>query len=416
MMKMNNRYNLAKIASYITGGSMAICANLSPVLFITFKDLYNVSYTLLGFIVVINFFTQLVIDLIFTFFTKYFNIHKCVKMTPLIVFTGLILYGVMPMLFPKMAYFFIIISTIIFSVASGLSEVLLSPLIAEIPSENPEREMSKLHSMYAWGVVFVVIISTLYLKIFGTGNWMYLAFLWSLVPLSAFFIYQKAELPEMNNTHKKSNNSKLLSKGMILCVVCIFLGGASECTMAQWSSGFLERAIGVNKIFGDVFGVAFFAILLGIARTFYSKYGKNIINFMLMGMIGATFCYIIAGVVLNPVICIIACALTGLFTAMLWPGTLIYLEENFTNVSVSAYALMAAGGDMGAAIVPQLVGVVSDKFALSEIALKFSGFFNISLEQFGMRCGIITAAIFPFLGTLVILYMKKYFQNNKTQG
>ena len=415
-MMTNNKYSLAKIASYITGGSMAICANLSPILFITFKDLYNISYTLLGFIVVINFLTQLVIDLAFSFFTKYFNIHKCVRMTPLIVFIGLLLYGIMPMLFPKMAYLWIIISTIIFSVASGLSEVLLSPVIAEIPSENPEHEMSKLHSMYAWGVVVVVLISTLYLNIFGTENWMYLAFLWALVPFSAFLLFLKAELPQMSNTDKKSTNNKFLSKGMLLCMLCIFLGGAAECTMAQWSSSFLERAIGDHKVFGDVFGVAFFAMLLGLARTFYSKYGKNIINFMLMGMIGATFCYIIAGVVLNPVICIIACALTGLFTAMLWPGTLIYLEENFTNVSVSAYALMAAGGDMGAAIVPQLVGVVSDKFALSEIALKFSGFFNISSEQFGMRCGIITAAIFPLLGTIVILYMKKYFKNKKTQG
>ena len=116
-MMTNNKYSLAKIASYITGGSMAICANLSPILFITFKDLYNISYTLLGFIVVINFLTQLVIDLAFSFFTKYFNIHKCVRMTPLIVFIGLLLYGIMPMLFPKMAYLWIIISTIIFSVA-----------------------------------------------------------------------------------------------------------------------------------------------------------------------------------------------------------------------------------------------------------------------------------------------------------
>ena len=415
-MKMSNKYSLAKIASYITGGSMAICANLSPILFITFKDLYNVSYTLLGFIVVINFLTQLVIDLVFTFFTKYFDIHKCVRLTPLIVFIGLLLYGVMPMLFPKMAYLFIIISTIIFSVASGLSEVLLSPVIAEIPSENPEREMSKLHSMYAWGVVVVVLISTLYLNIFGHEKWMYLAFFWALIPLTAFLLFLKAELPKMSNTSSEKKNNRFLSKGMLLCMVCIFLGGAAECTMAQWSSSFLERAIGVHKIFGDVFGVAFFAMLLGLARTLYSKYGKNIINFMLTGMIGATFCYILAGTVFNPVICVVACAFTGLFTAMLWPGTLIYLEENFTNVGVSAYALMAAGGDMGAAIVPQLVGVVSDKFALSEFALKLSLIFNISAEQIGMRCGILIAAIFPLLGTMVILYMKKYFKNKKTQG
>lgn len=143
------QYKLAKNACYITGMTMAISANLSPLLFLTFRDMYGLSYTLLGFLVVINFVTQLSIDLVFTFFTKYFNIHKAVKTTPLIVFIGLILYAVLPRLFPEMAFLWIVIGTVIFSVASGLSEVLLSPVIAAMPSENPEREMSKLHSMYA---------------------------------------------------------------------------------------------------------------------------------------------------------------------------------------------------------------------------------------------------------------------------
>ena len=51
------KYKLAKTASYLAGITMSISANLSPLLFLTFKDMYNLSYTLLGFLVVINFFT-----------------------------------------------------------------------------------------------------------------------------------------------------------------------------------------------------------------------------------------------------------------------------------------------------------------------------------------------------------------------
>jgi len=51
---------------------------------------------------------------------------------------------------------------------------------------------------------------------------------------------------------------------------------------------------------------------------------------------------------------------------------------------------MAAGGDMGASVAPQLVGIVSDIL--------------------DMRSGIFTAALFPFLGIIVILIIKKYFQ------
>lgn len=412
-METEKNYNLTKNACYLTGASTAIPSVLSPILFVTFRNMYGLSYTQLGALVVINFFTQLLVDLVFTFGTKYFNVEKSVKSTPFVIFIGLLVYGIMPMLLPGYAYLWILLSTVIFSIGSGLAEVLASPVIAAIPSDNPEREMSKLHSMYAWGVVCVVILSTLYIKIFGSHNWMYLSVLWSAVPLAAFIMFLKSSMPEMNGFAKAQKNSKLLTKGILLCTLCIFLGGAAECTMSQWASGFIENAIGVPKIYGDVLGVAFFALLLGTARTLYSKFGKNIINFLLFGMMGATVCYFVAGLVLNPVIGIIACALTGLCTSMLWPGTLIYVDEKFTNVSVAVYALMASGGDMGASIAPQLVGIMSDKVSTTDFAYKLSVLFNITTEQVGMRSGLLVAGLFPLVGVVLILYMKKYFDKRE---
>ena len=405
-----DKYRLTKNACYLTGATMAISANLSPLLFLTFRQMYNLSYTLLGFLVVINFFTQLFIDLVFTFFKKYFNIHKTVKITPFVVFVGLVLYALLPRIFPEMAFLWIIIGTVIFSVASGLSEVLLSPVIAAIPSENSEHEMSKLHSMYAWGVVAVVILSTLFLSVFGNQNWMYLALLWSIVPLTAFLMFLKAEMPTMNSFDKGKKETKIFNKGIILCAVCIFFGGAAECTMSQWASGFIENAIGVPKIYGDVIGVALFAALLGMGRTLYSRYGKKIADILFFGMLGASVCYLVASLSLSPVAGIIACALTGIFTSMLWPGTLIYVEENYKNVGVAIYALMAAGGDMGASVAPQLLGIISDKFALTDLALEISNKFNISADQLGMRAGLLVAGLFPAMGVLCILYMRKYFK------
>lgn len=404
-----NSYKLTKNACYLTGATMAISANLSPILFLTFKDMYNLSFTLLGLLVVINFSTQLLIDLIFTFFTKYFNVKKSVKATPFIVFVGLILYAILPKLFPQMAFLWIVIGTVIFSIASGLSEVLISPVIAAIPSENPEREMSKLHSMYAWGVVCVVILSTLFILAFGGENWMYLALLWSVVPLTAFLMFLKAPFPQMEQFGENKKATKIFDKGIILCTLCIFFGGAAECTMSQWASGFIENAVGIPKVYGDVLGVALFATLLGTGRTLYSKYGKNIINFLFYGMLGAVVCYFTASLCLNPIVGVVACALTGIFTSMLWPGTLIYVEEKFENVGVAIYALMAAGGDTGASVAPQLLGIISDKFSLTDCALKLSQMLNISAEQVGMRAGLLASGLFPVLGVICILCMKKYF-------
>lgn len=405
-----NQYKLTKYACYLTGITMAISSNLSPLLFLTFREMYNLSYTMLGFLVVINFFTQLSVDLVFTFFSKYFNIHKTVRITPFIVFLGLLLYGVLPGFFPDFAFLWIVIGTVIFSVASGLSEVLTSPVIAAIPSENPDREMSKAHSMYAWGVVGVVILSTLYLLVFGGENWMYLALLWSIVPLVTFIMFLKAKLPKMGNFEGDQKKTKAFDKGIVLCFLCIFFGGAAECTMSQWASGFIENAVGVPKIYGDVIGVALFAALLGTGRTLYSKFGKKITNVILFGMLGAGVCYFVAGLSLNPVIGITACALSGIFTSMLWPGTLIYVDEKFQDVGVAIYALMAAGGDMGASVAPQLLGIVSDNFSLTDVAYKISEMFHITTEQVGMRAGLLVAGLFPVAGVICVSCMKKYFK------
>ena len=413
MTETQKKYALAKRACYITGVCMAITANLSPLLFVTFRNMYGMSYTLLGFLVVINFVTQLMVDLVFAFFTKHFNIHKSVKSTPLVMFLGLVLYSVMPLLFPKAAVVWIMAGTVMFSVASGLAEVLLSPVIAAVPSDNPEGEMSKLHSMYAWGVVGVVLVSTLFMKLFGQERWPFLALMWSAVPLSAFLMFLRAELPPMQiGGGGEKKGKKAFPKGVLLCVACIFFGGAAECTMSQWASGFVENALGVSKVAGDVFGVAVFALLLAAGRTLYARFGRNIINILLAGMIGAAVCYIAAGFAMSPAVGIVACALTGIFVSMLWPGTLIYAEEKVANLGVAAYALMAAGGDIGASIAPQIVGIVSDKLALGALGARLSAGLGITAEQVGMRGGLLSAALFPLAGAFVILYMKRYFRKH----
>lgn len=406
---VKNKYGKTKYACYMTGFTMSAVANISPLLFVTFREMYGISYTLMGLLVVVNFATQLMIDLIFSFFTKYFNIEKTVKYTPLVSAVGMVIYAVMPHFFPMQAYLWIVVGTIIASIGSGLAEVLMSPVIAAIPADNPDKEMSKLHSVYAWGVVVVVIISTLFLELFGRTNWMYLALLWSVAPFVGWIMFMMSEIPPMKIGGEEGQKSGL-GRGLWLCVLCIFFGGAAECTMSQWTSGFAEKALSIPKVWGDVFGLALFGALLGIGRTAYSKFGKNIEKVILWGLVGAFICYMCAGFAVNPAIALIACAFTGIFTSMLWPGSLIYTEEKIPGMSVAAYALMAAGGDLGASVAPQLVGIMADKVGASRFAQSLGNTLNLTAEQIGMRSGFLIAGLFPLLGIITILIMKKYFK------
>ena len=117
-----------------------------------------------------------------------------------------------------------------------------------------------------------------------------------------------------------------------------------------------------------------------------------------------------AGFVANPAVALIACAFTGICTSMLWPGSLIYTEEKIPGMSVAAYALMAAGGDLGASVAPQLVGIMSDKVGASELAATIGNTLNLSAEQIGMRSGFLIAGLFPLFGIITVLVMKRYFK------
>ena len=402
-----NKNTRIKFACYTSNSSMAIVSHLSPVLFLTFRDLYGISYSLLGLLVVINFTTQLLVDLAFSFFSHKFNIPKTVKAMPALTFIGLLIYAVWPIIIPSSAYLGIAIGTVIFSAASGFNEVLISPIIAALPSDEPDREMSKLHSVYAWAVVGVVIISTLFLLIFGKENWCYLVFLLMLEPLLSYIVFLKAEIPEMETPEKVSGAlSWLKNKTLWLFIIAIFLGGASECTMSQWCSGYAEKALSLPKVWGDVFGVALFGLMLALGRTLYAKYGKNVTNILFFGSIGAAACYLVAAVSLSPIIGLIACAVTGFCTAMLWPGTLVAATNTLKNESVFIYAIMAAGGDLGASVAPQLVGIVADAAIESPGMSGIIQRLGMTSEQLGMKLGLLTGMLFPLLAIFVFGYIR----------
>lgn len=381
-----NTYKSLKAACYTANLSMSVVINFSPLLFITFKELYGISYSLLGLLILINFSAQLLVDLIFSFFSHKFNISVLAKITPFLAFFGLIIFSLSPFVF-KNTYLGLVLGTIIFSSSSGFAEVLLSPIIAAIPSDNPDREMSKLHSVYAWGAVPVVIITTIYITTVGREFWYILSFIYAFIPLSSFLLFLRSEIPNIEATEKTAGILPLMKKKELwFFFLAIFLSGATECTMAQWASSYLEKALTIPKFLGDMLGVAGFSIMLGLGRSLYAKRGKNIENLLTLSAFGAVICYLLAIITPFAYLGLIACISTGLFSAMLWPGSLILSSKHIPNGGVFLYAIMATGGDLGAAVVSQAVGIIADATSI--------------------RTGLSIAIIFPFILLLLFLRLR----------
>lgn len=411
-------FKRTKLACYTAYFTMSSVFSLPPLLFAALQDIYSISYTLLGTLVLTNFCTQLTVDLIFTVFSKHFNVKKVVRVMPLITSAGLLIYALSPNLFPQNVYIGLLIGTVLFSVSAGLSEVLLSPVIAAIPSDNPQKDMSMLHSLYAFGVFTVVVISTLFLRFFGTHNWMYLTLFWAALPVIASVMFMLSPMPDMDvsGSGEGTKGTKRRTLALAICVGSIFFGSCAENAMSNWVSTFMENALRIDKTLGDILGVAMFAILLGIARISYAKFGKNIMRVLLFGMAGAAVCYLVVGLSTNVIAAFIACILTGLFASMLWPGTLIMMEENLPGLGVAAYALMAASGDLGASVAPQLLGIVVDNVAASSFAAELGANLGLEAEQIGLKAGMLVTAVFPILGTAVIIFAMKYFKKMKHEN
>ncbi len=406
---MNKEQKRLKAGCYSVSVTMAIVSNISPLLFLTFREQYGISYSLLGLLVVINFATQLSIDLVFSFFSHKFNIPKVVRTMPILTFIGLSVFALWPLFFPKLAYIGIAVGTIIASASSGLAEVLISPIIASLPAKDPDREMSKLHSIYAWGVVGVVTASTLFLLAFGKQNWHWMIILYLLLPVLSSILFSTVEITCVHSPEKTSATLELFKRPALWAnVIGIFLGGATEITMAQWSSSYLEQALGIPKVWGDIFGVALFGFMLGLGRSLYAKFGKNTTRVLLFSAIGSTCCYGVAALSSNAVVGLVACALTGLCCAMMWPGGLVVATDRFPAGGVVVFALMAAGGDMGASVGPQLVGLIADFTTTKPWGIELANRLSLSPDHLGMKLGLLSGMLFPLFAILVYAILHKH--------
>ena len=84
---------------------------------------------------------------------------------------GLLGLGFMPEIMPT-PFAGVIVSVIIYAIGSGLTEVLVSPIVEACPFENKEGTMSLLHSFYCWGSVGVILGSTIFFALFGISRFL----------------------------------------------------------------------------------------------------------------------------------------------------------------------------------------------------------------------------------------------------
>lgn len=402
-------YILTTLSCFIGIFVQAINANITAILFIPLMKLYGLSYVHLGILVGLNFTVQVAVDIIFSGLIDKYGFKKLVLPADIFSWLGLILFGLAPFIFKNVLYG-LIISTIVFSAASGLLEILLSPIVNSIPHDEKGAAMALMHSFYAWGQVATIIITTLFIYLFGINNWQIIVLIWSLVPLINFFMFLFAPFPDVIPEEHRLNIRDLIFKPFyVFALMAIFFGAAAEVVMNQWSSTFMEKALQLPKLTGDLLGMCGFAIMLGLGRLLYSIYGAklNMNRVLVFSSAVSVICYIV--VALSPITALnlLACALCGLAASLLWPGTLVITAEKYPLAGAWMFAILAAAGDIGAALGPFITGFVADKSMRMLSVADLSSILGISAEQLGIRIAILVSVIFPIAALICHLLLKK---------
>ncbi len=360
---MKKNYKKTLIASYLGFITQAIAGNFAPLLFLRFHKIYGISLGKIALISTTFFFTQLLVDLFCAKYVDRIGYRRSVVASEVTSALGLIGLAFLPDLLPD-PFVGILISVVIYAIGSGLIEVLVSPIVEACPFEHKEAVMSLLHSFYCWGVVGVILISTAFFAIFGIEHWRWVACFWALIPIYNIFNFATCPIEHLMEDGKGMTISGLFKVPMFwLGIILMVCAGASELSMGQWASAFTESALGITKNLGDLLGPCMFAVMQGISRVIYGKYGDrlDLTKYMLGSGILCLICYLLAAVSHQPILSLVGCIFCGFSVGIMWPGTISIMSKRLVTGGTAMFALLALAGDLGGAVGPGLFGFVTQR-------------------------------------------------------
>ncbi|MBR6216573.1 MAG: MFS transporter, partial [Spirochaetaceae bacterium] len=249
-----------------------------------------------------------------------------------------------------------------------------------------EKTMSLLHSFYCWGWLGVTLISSLLFTTFGIDNWKYVACFWALIPLYNIYNFATCPIEKLVDSGKGMTILQLFKSPLFwVAVVLMVCSGASELSMAQWASAFVESGLGLSKTVCDLAGPCLFAVTMGICRFFYGKFGEKVelTKFMIGSGVLCLICYIMASLSHNEIVELAGCVICGFSVGIMWPGTLSISSKKIPTGGTAMFALLAMAGDLGGSIGPSVVGMISQKAGDNlQQGLFFGGIFPVILIVF----------------------------------
>lgn len=415
-MNEDINYKIIKIACYNGYLIQSIISTLTSILFIPLRQEYGLSYSKLSILVTINFIIQVFVDIIFGKLVDKYGFKLFAIIANIIIIIGQIIFGISPYIMNN-CYIGFVIGTVLFSIGAGLLEILLSPIINSIPSDDKSSQMSILHASFSIGQFFVTLITTLFLYFVKTKYWSIVYFFWVIPPIIDAILFYKAPLSNsvQSNDDEGTPISSLLKKtkywGFLLQ---IGFGSATETCLSEWISAFLEAALGINKVLGDGLGLCIFSLTHGISRIIFGFFGEkiNLKKCLIIGSILSIICYIVISLSPWSWLNIVACGLSGFFVSLYIPGTLILTTKTYKYGRSSMFAFLSAAADIGSAFSGSMMGFITDSIKDNNKYVKLANKLHLTMEQLSLRGGFLISSIYPIFSLIIVIITNYILKNN----
>lgn len=404
---MKLTYRHTAISCCIGMITQAVVCNLAPILFIIFKEEFHLSDEQLGRLIVFNFGTQIVADLLATRYCDKFGHRFSVMLAHTCCFLGLLCISILPSVLVN-PYTGLCIAACVYAFGGGIIEVCVSPIVESLPGDEKARMMSLAHSFYCWGQMVTVAVTTIAIHLLGRSVWKLIPLAWALIPLANIFLLafvpMKPSIPEEKRTPIRDLfRNRIFIIGMLMMIA----SGSSELSMSQWASLFVEESLGVSKVLGDLLGPCLFAFTMALTRVFFGIYGERISleKALLVSSVACVVCYLAA--VFFPALTLAGCAMSGFTVAIMWPGTLSSGAKRFPLAGTALFGLYAICGDIGCSVGPWIAGVVSDAVNASEKLVSFGLSLGWNEASVGLRSGLLVSTVFPVMLVVCCIILLK---------
>lgn len=243
---------------------------------------------------------------------------------------------------------------------AGVLDVVLSPVVAALHPDRRASAMNWLHSFYSVGAAATIGAATLAL---GSGvSWKVSCLVLSVLPFSVGLAFSVLRFPVLVVEHQRVRLRSLIRRRwFVVAAFAIFLGAATELSLAQWLAGYAELALGFSRNTSG-WALFVFSVIMAVGRMTIGALGNRVDGYSLMLWSGCGSVILFLGGAFLPVPewALAACVIAGFFVCCFWPTMLAVSANEYPLAGASMYGGLAIVGNLGGILMPWLIGWVGD--------------------------------------------------------